>query len=173
MSFININSPILKSNNSELVKIIVGSNILLHNLYNSTKISISLNLNEITYIKKMVTEHPEIFDKISTKINNMMGKKRICVHDLPEVIIIISSVYNSNIINELINNVDIIKIVQYTIDSILDSNLIPLPEIETCIVKKIVESSINLLRMNMEKKDEICCNLIDNYIKSSLNLDSI
>jgi len=149
------------------------TNILLHNLSNPEKISISLNPNEIRYIKKMVDDHPEIFDKISIQINNLIQEKTFGVHDLPQIIIIISNVYNSNIINNFADKVDIINIVQYTIDSILDCDLIALPEIEVYIVKKIINSSINLLKMNIKKEQEGCCSLIDNYIKCSLNLDSI
>jgi len=149
------------------------TNILLHNLSNPKKISISLNPNEIRYIKKMVDDHPEIFDKISIQINDLIQEKILGIHDLPQIIIIISNVYNSNIISEIRYKVDIINVVQYTIDSILDCDLIPLPEIEESIIKKIVDSSINLLRMNIKKEEEICCSLIDNYIKCALNLDSI
>jgi hypothetical protein len=146
------------------------TNILLHNLSNPKKISISLNPNEIRYIKKMVDDHPEIFDKISIQINALIQEKTLGIHDLPQIIIIISREYKIMIPD---TKVDIINIVQYTIDSILDCDLIPFLEIEESIVKKIVDSSINLLRMNIKKEEEICCNFIDNYIKCALNLDSI
>ena len=136
------------------------SNILLKNLDHPEKISISLNENEIKYIDELVDEYPEVFEKISNSINDIMQEKDIDIHDFPQIVYIISTVYNSNLIDKMMEKVDIINIVQYTIDSILDCKIIPLSEIELSIIKQIVDSSINLLRMNMgiiKKEEDWCC----------------
>jgi len=149
------------------------SNILLKNINNTKKISILLNDDEIKYIEELVYEYPEIFDKIGKNINDIMEDKEIGIHDFPQIICIISTIYNSNLIHEMMEKVDIINIVQYTIDSILDCGIIPLSEIELSIVKQIIDSSISLLRMNIgiiKKEEDLCCATFwKNGVKTNAN----
>ena len=121
-------------------------NVLLNNLNNP---SITLNLDEIKYVQGLLQTNPEVFDKITDTVNNIMSDGKIDLHDLPKLLLLITQIYNSNLIHSLLNNVDIINIIQYTIDSLLSSDLLPLPNIEVKTIKSIIDTSINLLRLNI------------------------
>ena len=84
---------------------------------------------------------------IIPKYSNRYNK--IDLHDIPQIILLLSTAYNSIPINQYFINIDIVNIIQYTIDSILDSGIIILPQIELTIIKQVVDSSIQLLRMTI------------------------
>jgi len=119
--------------------------ILLDNMNES----IQLNTNEILYLHRVINDHPEIFQQISANIEAILSDNKIDLHDIPQIILLLSTAYNSIPINQYFMNIDIVNIIQYTIDSILDSGIIILPQIELTIIKQVVDSSIQLLRMTI------------------------
>ena len=141
------------------------SSILLENLNNHI-LQISLSPNEITYLKKLINERPSIFIKMLSNINKIIYDNTIYLQDIPQIIVVLSDVYRSNIIEEILPGVDLINIIEYTINSILYSKLFYLQE-DLDIVKLLVDSSIELLRIKIsiiekeeEKKEEeikYCC----------------
>jgi hypothetical protein len=54
-------------------------------------------------------------------------------------------IYKSHLIENEIQKVGIINIIRFTLDSILESNIIPLLEAELKIIEKIINSSLFLL----------------------------
>lgn len=141
------------------------SDILLQNL-NIHTLQITLSPNEITYLKRIINERPSIFIKISSNINKIIYDNTIYLQDIPQIILVLSDVYRSNIIEEILPGVDLTNIIEYTINSILYSKLFYLQE-DLDIVKLLVDSSIELLRIKIsiiekeeEKKEEeikYCC----------------
>ena len=141
------------------------SSILLENLNNHI-LQISLSPNEIAYLKRTINERPSIFIKVLLNINKTTYDNTIYLQDIPQIILILSDMYRSNIIEEKIAGVDIINIIEYTINSILYSKLFYLQD-DLDIVKLLVDSSIELLRIKIsiiekeeEKKEEeikYCC----------------
>jgi hypothetical protein len=146
------------------------SNISLRNLNNHI-LQISLSPNEIAYLKIIINERPTIFIKILSNINKIIYDNTIYLQDIPQIILVLSDIYKSNIIEEILPGVDLINIIEYTINSIVDSKLFYLQE-DSDIVKLLVDSSIELLRIKIliiekeekeEKKEEevkYCCFLI-------------
>ena len=137
------------------------SDILLHNL-NIHTLQISLSPNEITYLKRIINERPSIFIKMLSNINKIIYDNTIYLQDIPQIIVVLSDVYRSNIIEEILPGVDLINIIEYTLNTILYSKLFYLQE-DLDIVKLLVDSSIELLRIKIsiiEKKEEeikYCC----------------
>ena len=139
--------------------------ILLQNL-NIHTLQISLSPNEIAYLKRTINERPSIFIKILSNINKIIYDNTIYLQDIPQIILVLSDIYRSNIIEEIIAGVDLTNIIEYTINSILYSKLFYLQE-DLDIVKLLVDSSIELLRIKIsiiekeeEKKEEeikYCC----------------
>jgi hypothetical protein len=139
--------------------------ILLQNL-NIHTLQITLSPNEIAYLKRTINERPSIFIKIFSNINKIIYDNTIYLQDIPQIILVLSDVYRSNIIEEIIAGVDLTNIIEYTINSILYSKLFYLQE-DLDIVKLLVDSSIELLRIKIsiiekeeEKKEEeikYCC----------------
>lgn len=139
------------------------SDILLQNL-NIHILQISLSPNEIVYLKRIINERPSTFIKMLSNINKIIYENTIYLQDIPQIILVLSDVYRSNIIEEILPGVDLINIIEYTINSILYSKLFYLQE-DLDIVKLLVDSSIELLRIKIsiiekeEDKEEIkyCC----------------
>ena len=139
--------------------------ILLQNL-NIHTLQITLSPNEIAYLKRTINERPSIFIKILSNINKIIYDNTIYLQDIPQIILVLSDIYRSNIIEEIIAGVDLTNIIEYTINSILYSKLFYLQE-DLDIVKLLVDSSIELLRIKIsiiekeeEKKEEeikYCC----------------
>jgi hypothetical protein len=134
--------------------------ILLRNLAtNNTNLSTRLNDNEIAYLNELLNENPNVFYKISSALTDVIEYRRIVLHDFPLIILLISNIYNSVVLEKLLKNVDIINIVQYTIDSILDAELLPLSHLDIDEIEETVDASVSLLRMNIAviQKDETWC----------------
>jgi hypothetical protein len=75
---------------------------------------------------------------------------KIDSHDIPLVIKLITDVYNSRAsARNMANAQNIIAFVKFTLEVILDSKYIVLPEIEKTIIKGLIDSSISLLSMNV------------------------
>ena len=84
---------------------------------------------------------------------------KIDLHDLPQIVLIISDIYTYHIIENLIEDIGIINIVKFTLDSLIDSDILPLPNIEKYLIKKMADSSICLLKFNPNiiQKENISC----------------
>jgi len=123
------------------------SNILLQNL-NNYSLQIKLNENEIKYLKKIINIHPKIFIEMSTYIYKIINNNTINLENIPQIIVILTDAYRFNIIVEILQGVDLIHIIDYTINSILDSKILYLPH-DLYTVKLLVDSSIELLRIKI------------------------
>jgi hypothetical protein len=142
------------------------SNILLKNL-NNHALQINLNPNEIKYLKRLISERPTIFIKIPININKIIYDDTIYLQDIPQIILMLSDIYRINIIPQEIAGVDLINIIAYTINSIIDSKILHLQD-DSDSVKLLVESSIELLRIKIsivekekenkkEEEEKYCC----------------
>lgn len=123
------------------------SNILLQNL-NNYSLQIKLNENEIKYLKKIINIHPKIFIEMTTYIYKIINNNTINLENIPQIIVILTDAYRFNIIVEILQGVDLIHIIDYTINSILDSKILYLPH-DLYTVKLLVDSSIELLRIKL------------------------
>lgn len=123
------------------------SNILLQNL-NNHSLQIKLNENEIKYLKKIINIHPKIFIEISTHIYKIINNNTINLENIPQIIVILTDAYRFNIIVEILQGVDLIHIIDYTINSILDSKILYLSH-DLYTIKLLVDSSIELLRIKI------------------------
>lgn len=117
---------------------------------------------ETIFIKKLISNNPEVFEKISEKINYILNNKKITIYTIPKVISIISILYKENIIldNDDIE-IDIINIIQITILGLIYANIFNFDKELNEELEKIVKYSIILLRTNIEliKKEEKKCYL--------------
>lgn len=138
--------------------------IILDKITNN-KLSIILNNDEIIYLQTLLAKNPEVFSKISENINNIMADGKLDLHDIPQIILLISNSINANLIKHILVNVDIINIIQFTINTLLESELLPFPDFELTIIKYVIDSSLTLLRTNIKygKKKIHCFSFIFKY----------
>ena len=126
----------------------------------------NLSTSEMTWIKLFIISSPETFKTIATDIQNINSSGKIGVTDIPQIIKLFYSIYSSaEIYNGISNPNNIIAFIRFTLDVILDSNLIVLPDIEKEILEKTINICLDLLSIqlpNIEKKveslyDNDCC----------------
>ena len=112
--------------------------------------SYNLLPEQIVWIKKFIEASPEVFDIILKDIIAITADGKIDSHDIPLLIKLITDVYNSRAIaRDMANSQNIIAFVKFTLEVILDSKYIVLPEIEKTIIKGLIDSSISLLSMHV------------------------
>ena len=139
--------------------------ILLGNLSNPD-LEINLTKKEAAYLKELINEHPEVLYRIYFIITNVTKDNNLKIQDIPQFILQISDVFKSNVLEHLIENISIFNLVQFTTISILDSGVIPLPDTELEITKNLLDSSFELLKMNIEnvkKESYICFSLFPDF----------
>lgn len=131
------------------------SDILLENL-NRPILQITLSQNETQYLKKLINDSPSLFLKMSININKIIYDNIVYLQDIPQVILLLSDMYRSNIIEEILPGIDLINIIEYTINSIINSKLLSFQD-DIDIIKLLIDSSIELLRIKIsiiEKEKE-------------------
>ena len=117
--------------------------------------SVTLTQEEIDYIHQLLMRYPETTKKINHLFDEMVIKRMFDLHDIPTIILVISEIYQSHIVDNEIKNINLFNLLQFTIDTILESQMIPLPELELKLIQKIVDSSMGLLKMNVNKEVQV------------------
>ena len=128
-------------------------NVLKNNLQND-KYSVHLSPHDIKYVDTLLESNPEMFNQIHSMVDEIISDGVLDIHDIPKIVLLISKIYKTNLIGEFIKKVKILSVIRFTVDSLLDSGLVPLPEIEIIIIKKIVDVSIDLLSTNVHRIEE-------------------
>ena len=124
-----------------------------------SKDNLSLNPDEIAFLQNMLKDQPEIFSSIIAKINATFNDGNIDYHDIPKIVLLLSTVYKEHLLEE---NVGLLNIVKFSAEMLLKKGVIPLPESDLVIIQKLIDSSIDLLKMNAEivqKEEKMCFSL--------------
>jgi len=116
-----------------------------------------LSLDQQNCIKKFIQNSPEIFEKITKDINDISNDGKIDLHDVPSIIQLLVDTYQFyNVNNTLLNRENIIIFIQYTIDVIIDSKFVALPDYQKKIIEMVVNASIQLLKTNIVPSTKYC-----------------
>jgi len=149
---INSNEPDLKHENVivNIVEVLTSTIAEIE-----TKGVFKLNETEVKFIKQLMKNSPDSFAKISTDINEIVNKRQVEITDIPHLIYLIASIY----INDLkYENINIIDCIQFTLNAILDSGILPINKVSEEVIQAIINSSLNLLKTNLpiiEEKIEL------------------
>jgi hypothetical protein len=127
--------------------------VLKKNLFND-KYSVHLSPKDIKFIDTLLNGNPEMFNQIHGMVDEIISDGVLDIHDIPKIVLLIGKIYKNNLIGEILKHVKILSVVRFTVDSLLESGLIPLPEVEIHIIKKIVDVSIDLLSTNIDIIEE-------------------
>ena len=135
---------------------------------NSSLISTKLTLDEINYINTLLQEEynylekleklekldnsnkSRIISKILNEFNNIIKDGMINLHDIPEIILLITDILKTNIIQNNVQNIEIINIIKFILDSLFESNILLLNSSEINIVNSLIDSSLQLLKTNID-----------------------
>jgi hypothetical protein len=136
--------------------------ILLHDLTtllldNLSSPIYNLTLEQQNCIKVFIQNSPGVFEKITKDINDIYKDGKIDLYDVPFIIqLLVNSYQLYNVNNTLLKNDNLIVCIQYTINVIIDSKFIVLPEFEKRIIESVVNSSIQLLNTNIVPNTKKC-----------------
>lgn len=130
---------------------------LLSSLQISVNTSYTITEKDRKLIKAMLQNSPQSFDQIDSTITEIMKDGKIDIHDIPNIVLLVSKLFEHTI---SVKNVDLISAVEFVIHVIL--SLLPIPPEEIIIVDKIVDSSIGLLKTNLNYIEHVfdsttCC----------------
>ena len=147
ISNIEVTIPVTKKSLNDLVE------ILLENIPLPTY---ELTVDEMIWIQAFIKTSPLSIQKIATDIQEIIQDGKIDSHDIPAIIRLIADIYKSNAIKiEFINAQNIITLVKFTINVILQSELLILPNIEKKVIQSMINSSLELLSMKIDNIVEI------------------
>jgi hypothetical protein len=130
---------------------------ILKNNLDSTFLEFELTLAELEYIQHFLHNDTILFSNLVDAINNIISDGIINYHDIPQLIIVFHELFTTHIVENEIKSVRLINIIRFICDSIFDSKILPIPEFEMQVIRKMVDSSLKLLSINsriMEKKIE-------------------
>lgn len=105
------------------------SKIILDKITNN-RLSILLNNDKIIYLQTLLSNNPEVFNKISENIKIIAIGSNLDLYDMPQIILLISNLFNVNLIKHILVNIDAINIIQFIIDVLLESGLLFFPDLE-------------------------------------------
>jgi len=131
---------------------------------NNPIISTHLTPSEIEYIHTLLQVESDIsgnfgiITQIKMEFDNIVKEGGISLHDIPQLIFLIANILKSNILQNTVQNVGILNIIKFILDTLLDSNLIPLNATEITLLRTLVISSLQLLETNIDVviKEEKC-----------------
>jgi hypothetical protein len=150
-SNISINEPIVNTTtqpSQSQLNIVMNLAELL--LSNTNEPSYKLSSTQINWITQFINSSPESFTVITNDIKNITSTGSIGLHNIPQIIHLCADIYSSNAIkNGLSNPTNIITFIKFTLDVILTSKYLILPDIEKELLQSLVDASLNLLIMNL------------------------
>ena len=113
------------------------------------------------------------------KINEVLDDGKLDIHDIPNIVFIISNLYNNNAVYVEAENIDnILSFIKFTIDTLLNSDLVMLPNIEKQVIIKIVDSSIDLLKFSISTVKDVeenvsCTGILSVWFRKNKNKSKI
>ena len=118
----------------------------------------NLTTEQQTVIQTFIQSSPAVFEKISDNINAITKDGKLDLHDIPYIIQLLADMYQLN--NPLLAGDNLIVFIQYTVNVIIDSKFVELPEYEKQIIDALVNTCIQLLKINIIPKVKswfFCC----------------
>ena len=109
---------------------------------------LTLNPHEIKLLNHLISEFPESLNAITEEIKVIENKGSFSYHDIPQIILIIVKVYKTHILQNAVKSVGTLGLVQFTIDALLESGILPISGIELYVIEKLVDVSVSLLKTN-------------------------
>ena len=115
-----------------------------------------LTTEEMFWIQNFIKVSPESFNTITVDILKITADGKIDVQDIPTIIKLFADVYHSGAINAgLVNAKNVIAFIKFTLQVILDSNLLSIPDTEKKTIEAVVDASLSLLAMNIDTIDAV------------------
>ena len=125
---------------------------------------------EVTYIyillkaESDISGNSGIISKIQTEFDSIIKEGYISLHDIPQLVLLITDILKTNIVQNTIQNVGILNIIKFILDSLFESDLLPLNATEMSMIKSLVDSSLQLLQTNVDlviQEEQVICSFFE------------
>lgn len=123
-----------------------------------------LSNSEVVFINQLMKESPQSFQDVSTQINFILQKREIEISDIPHLLYIIATIYIKDF---QYKNINIIACIHYTLETIIDSGLLPINNYEEKILKTVIETSLNLLKLNLPLIEEVAEEVAEEFVEDA------
>lgn len=133
-----------------------------------------------TVLTNYVKKYEPVSVIITTTLNNIIGGHVVDLHFVPEVVLCVTNILkNADLMKEYKNPQDMLLLIKFNVHYLIDTNIIPMPNIDVYLLESVVDSCLDLLSANIgwvEKKvealeTETCsvfsCTLCDSWFTSS------
>jgi len=119
--------------------------------------SAKLSPDEIAFMTNLLKDASGvILPQIRQTVQNILNDGAISLHDIPQLVLLITQIFQSNV---SLKNVNSINLIQYTLDSLIQSNILPIPASLQSVAINIVDTSITLLRTSLPQVEEECTSI--------------
>ena len=102
----------------------------------------NLTSEQQTVIQTFIQKSPAVLEKIAADILNITKDGKIDLHDIPFMVQLLADSYSS------LSGDHLIVFIQYTVNIILDSKIVILPDYEKQMIETVLHVCIQLLRTN-------------------------
>ena len=138
------------------------SQILYTKIQTILDYDVTLTEQEKRFVKTMMTNNPQCFTDIDTTIINIIKDGIINIHDIPNIILLVTQIFKTYCLN--VKNMNMTNIVIFIVNVTID--LLPISDSEHKLAKKIADASISLLATNLNTVEKYasdsCCKPIKN-----------
>lgn len=117
--------------------------------------TINLSLNEVKYILDLLHSEQELLGVIGNSIDSIISDGVINLYDLPIIIMLFAQIFKAHCMRNIIKDVDILKVIRFSMDSIIDYQYLPLPNVDREVIKNIIDNALSLLSTNIELNKKI------------------
>jgi len=146
---VGIDAPLV----ADVIPLIDLSQLLLANV---NAPSYNLTSAQINWINEFIAASPSSFAQITSDIKTISATGEVGLKNIPQIVKLIADIYNSGAINsKLVNPENTIAFIKFTLDVILSSPLLVIPDIEKEAIKELVDISLSLLSMNIGTMEAI------------------
>ena len=113
--------------------------------------SYNLTVIEMNWIQEFIKASPDTFSNIVKDLQKITADGKIDIYDIPTIIRLFAHTYNSDVIKVgLSNGQNVIAFIKFTLDVLLQSELLILPDVDKKVIKSVVDNSLTLLSMNLD-----------------------
>jgi DNA-directed RNA polymerase subunit F len=149
-------------------KITLVKNVSLLLLSNLHDIKYKLDENQIKWIETFVKNSPESISELTNELTNITETGEIDLYKLPHLVKVFANIYDKGSQQiKIYENTNILVIIQYTLDVLINSDLLKITNVDKEVISNIIDTSLFLLGMQLgkneitlgdvEKKTYACC----------------
>ena len=116
-----------------------------------------LNPTEIAFMKNLIKDASgSIIPQIQQTIEGVLKDGSIDLYEIPQLVLSITQIFQSNI---SVKNINVLNLVQYTLDVLIESNILAIPEPLKTVAKNMSDTSLTLLNTPLLTVHAPCCSI--------------